>query len=101
MHPGADRIGGPGQEFAEPVGERGGQWRHPLGPGRIVGQEFGLQLQQPGPAIGTLEASRAGPVEIGPLDLDLLDREGVGEQGVDGGGLWDVRMQPAQGRQQP
>ncbi len=101
VDPRAHRIGGLGQEVAEPVGEGGGQGGVGDGPGRVLAEQFGLQHQEPCPAIGSLEPPGPGPFQIGALALHLVRGEGGVEQGVDLRGLRDLRMAPPQGGQQP
>ena len=71
-------------------------------PARLVGPlELRLQRQQPGPAVGPLEAAAERPLEIGELARDVGLGEGLVQARADLARARPVREQPEHPRQQP
>jgi hypothetical protein len=102
MGAGAHGIGRERQEIAKSLRDRPRQRRERPRPARIVRErQFRGELEQPGPAVGALEAARRRPVEIGALARDLLARELVVEQGAYVGGATHAGKATQQPRQHP
>ena len=97
MDPGAHRIGRQGQVVAEAVGEVGREGGKARRPGPAQGDQFSLELQEPGPAIGALEPAGGGTAQEGALPLHSSFREGLHETGVDFCGDGVVRKPAADG----
>ena len=97
MDPGAHRIGRQGQVVAEAVGEVGREGGKARRPGPAQGDQFSLELQEPGPAIGALEPAGQGTAQEGALPLHRGFREGLRETGVDFCGDGVVRKPAADG----
>ncbi len=101
MGAGADGIGQPGQIESEPVGEgprQRLQIRRPFG---IVTLRLGVEREQPGPAIRTLERAGISAIEIGKLAFDPGRDQHLVEQGFDPRGDLEARKQPPGTQQQP
>ncbi len=101
MRPHADRVGQHGQVIAKAVGE-GARQKFELGcPTFVVARRFEVQIEQPTPAVGTLEPASHRPLEKGDLAGDLLKGEAVISQLRDRISLGDLWKQPSDCQQRP
>src|SRR6185312_1346219 len=101
MRADADRIGQDLEIPTQPSGESPSERLDFRAPMLFVPRRFQVELEQPRPAVGTLEPPARRAVQISEFNPHLLRREAPVRQLLDRPGFRNGREQAAQGQERP